>query len=128
MGKIIMNGIEYNSGIPAISSSHNYSTTEQVIGTWVDGKPLYEKTIHSGALTKDTNWHNINHGISNLSEFIKMFGIAKYSGEWYEIGTFRPVSNTGIMLYGTTSVVGYMNNYQAMTDSYITLQYTKTTD
>lgn len=23
----------------------NYSTTEQVVGTWIDGKPLYEKAI-----------------------------------------------------------------------------------
>ena len=23
----------------------NYSTEEQVIGTWIDGKPLYQKTI-----------------------------------------------------------------------------------
>ena len=26
------------------SSGHTYSTTEQVIGTWIDGKPLYEKS------------------------------------------------------------------------------------
>ena len=26
-------------------TGHNYSTTEQVIGTWTDGKPLYEKVI-----------------------------------------------------------------------------------
>ena len=26
-------------------SSVNYSTSEQEIGTWIDGKPLYQKTI-----------------------------------------------------------------------------------
>lgn len=26
-------------------SGHNYSTTEQVVGTWIDGKTLYEKTF-----------------------------------------------------------------------------------
>lgn len=25
--------------------SENYSTSEQVVGTWIDGKPLYEKAI-----------------------------------------------------------------------------------
>ena len=24
--------------------THHYSTSEQIIGTWIDGKPLYEKT------------------------------------------------------------------------------------
>jgi len=27
------------------SSGHNYSTTEQVIGTWIDGKPIYQRVI-----------------------------------------------------------------------------------
>lgn len=49
MGKIIMNGIEYNSGIPAVNATHNYSTTEQVIGTWTNGKPLYEK-VYTGTI------------------------------------------------------------------------------
>lgn len=26
------------------SSKHSYSTEEQVVGTWIDGKPVYEKT------------------------------------------------------------------------------------
>lgn len=28
------------------SYAHHYSTTEHVIGTWIDGKPIYEKTIN----------------------------------------------------------------------------------
>lgn len=40
-------------------SGHNYSTTEQVVGTWIDGKPLYERTIKydwgtSGTLSNNT--------------------------------------------------------------------------
>ena len=34
-----------NKWIPQTpSSGHNYSTTEQVVGTWIDGKPIYEKS------------------------------------------------------------------------------------
>lgn len=29
------------------SSAHNYSTTEQVVGTWIDGSTVYEKTYTS---------------------------------------------------------------------------------
>lgn len=31
--------------ISTSGSNHTYSTTEQVVGTWIDGKPLYEKTV-----------------------------------------------------------------------------------
>ncbi len=33
-------GIKYGGG-----AGHTYSTAEQVVGTWVDGKTLYEKTV-----------------------------------------------------------------------------------
>lgn len=32
--------IKYTAGV-----SNQYSTTEQAVGTWIDGKPLYQKTI-----------------------------------------------------------------------------------
>ncbi len=28
------------------SSEHHYSTTEQIVGTWIDGSVIYEKTYH----------------------------------------------------------------------------------
>lgn len=31
--------------ISTSGSNHTYSTTEQVIGTWIDGSPVYEKTF-----------------------------------------------------------------------------------
>ena len=109
--------------------SHHYSTSEKVIGTWIDGKPLYEKTVHIGAMTKDTSWHSTNHNISNFKDLIDMKGIAKGSGEWYSFNVFRPVTSIGIMLYATTTYIGYMNNYSDnISDSYVTIQYTKTTD
>lgn len=36
---------EIPSGGGGSSSGINYSTTEQVIGTWIDGKPLYQRTF-----------------------------------------------------------------------------------
>lgn len=37
------------------SSGHNYSENEQVVGTWVDGNTLYEKTI-SFTTTNNSNY------------------------------------------------------------------------
>lgn len=47
------------------SSSHNYSTTEQVVGTWIDGRTVYEKTIDCGLLSNKSQ-KDTAHGISNL--------------------------------------------------------------
>lgn len=40
-------------------AGHTYSTTEQVVGTWIDGKPLYEKTFE---------WNNVKCGDESESE------------------------------------------------------------
>lgn len=45
--------------------AHHYSTDEQIVGTWIDGKTLYEKvitgTFSSGATTLELNY-NISDG------------------------------------------------------------------
>ena len=44
-----LNKLQVGSTIYSVSggggSSHNYSTTPQVVGTWIDGKPVYEVVI-----------------------------------------------------------------------------------
>ena len=49
------------------SSGHNYSTTEQKIGTWIDGSNLYEKVVVINSLTKDGSDQYVNHGIANIN-------------------------------------------------------------
>lgn len=39
----------------AVAGGHTYSTTEQVVGTWIDGSPLYEKVFSFTA--------NLNAGV-----------------------------------------------------------------
>lgn len=34
--------------------AHNYSTSETIVGTWIDGKPIYQKTVPIGALPNNT--------------------------------------------------------------------------
>ena len=43
MGKLMFNGIDYTGG--ASNNGHTYSTDEQVVGTWIDGSPVYERTV-----------------------------------------------------------------------------------
>lgn len=47
--------------VTELSGGHNYSTSEQVVGTWIDGSTLYEKTLTwSGTLVlSDSSWTTI---------------------------------------------------------------------
>lgn len=38
-------GISIVNNVISSNAIHNYSTTERVVGTWTNGKPLYEKVI-----------------------------------------------------------------------------------
>ena len=128
MGKMILNGIEYVGG----DSGHTYSTTEQVIGTWIDGKPLYEKTILCEIPSGGTR--NTNHNITSLGTIVNIAAVA--------IGTeYRPipftyattVSNSawyaGITVDDTKIFIEAGSSFGGgHSSAYVTLQYTKTTD
>lgn len=54
----------------------NYSLEERKIGTWIDGKPLYEKTINFGNLPNATT-KEVPHGIENVDEIWVYDGYVK---------------------------------------------------
>lgn len=49
-------------GVP----THHYSTDEQIVGTWIDGKTLYEKTISSDLTLSTASWQNYT-SLANLN-------------------------------------------------------------
>lgn len=110
--------------------SVNYSTTEQVIGTWIDGKPLYQKTINCGALPNNTT-KNTAHSISDIEYAVIIQGSARNPNNGIQIplpyvyGNTRClqtyIDSTNIKLISSENMSGY-------TESYVTIQYTKTTD
>lgn len=109
------------------SSGHNYSTTEQVIGTWIDGKPLYEKTFVQ-QLSGTTG--TIDISALNVSE-------AFISGGFYDIGVTNLELNEWVtqndntyahVNKGLTPQVIDMRCTWANAKATIILQYTKTTD
>ena len=113
-------------------SGETYSTTEQIIGTWTNGKPIYSKTIKTENLIL-SGWQYINHGISNIEEVIKAFGSLKRvsDGHFCCIPCCRPVTADGIMIVISATQIEYINTWIATndnTDVSFTLYYTKTTD
>ena len=111
--------------------AHHYSTEEQVIGTWL-GETLYEKTIDCGALpNNDTK--NVNHNIANLKRIVDFSGSAYRSvGDIVNIPLpyVGNNSNLNIVLYVSSTSIGIatFSDRSNFTESYVTIQYTKTTD
>jgi len=118
----------------------SYSTEEHVIGTWIDGKPLYEKTIaidniSVGYKPSDGVQTRIPHGISNLKQavsleysapfFNKTGSNALYGGTTTpEVLAYFIVTSTNIEAAGGTNYHGgAVGRYW-----YFTIRYTKTTD
>lgn len=60
---------KWENKTPSIGG-HNYSTTEQVVGTWIDGKPVYERTF---VFPKNAIVNNhIDYTIQDLKDIIKV--------------------------------------------------------
>ena len=113
---------DYNTlGVPTV----HYSTSEQVIGTSLDGKPLYEKTLTFSGINVDNN--NINIGtVSNLKELYSATGTAKEGSYTYAI----PEMGMRIRADGSGNItLRAMNNATwSNISGNVKIRYTKTTD
>lgn len=110
-----------------IGSDTDYSTTEKIIGTWIDGKPLYQKTFTgTSSSTADANtditiadnverviyvWGMQDYGTNNSNPFGNYFTTNDYQSAWIVTGNI-------LRLRTTVTSKPYI----------VTIQYTKTTD
>lgn len=111
----------------SIGEATDYSTEEKIIGTWLNGEPLWQKTISCGGLVNNAE-KTVAHGISNLDKYMVVGGYAGNSSGGSRPVPFVSSNGTGIGLdVDTTNIYidcrGY--NWSGLTESYITLQYTK---
>lgn len=131
MGKLMKNGICY-SGVGG-TSSNNYSTEEQVVGTWIDGKPLYQKTIKIPDIDKGMSSTKLyKHNIENIEYIfcIDALVVILSTGFSYPV-PFSWINNTDIFTaYVNRTNIGVRNprHDEGQVDFYITIKYTKTTD
>lgn len=105
---------------------HKYSLTEQIIGIWVDNKPLYEKTINVPSLP-NSNTLEISTP-SNIKEVINFSGYAYRTST----GSIRPLpfaaGGTNDIRLDLENHILRVITYADWTafGAYITVQYTKT--
>lgn len=99
---------------------HAYSATEQVVGSWIDGKPIYERTVDLGVnqLIPQNSWYASGIVISDVALLIEVKGIGE-AGAAYNLNAYP--NNSEVMLQtARDGNAGYVK--------WVSIQYTKTTD
>lgn len=51
--------VQNSNNISLASNANEYSTTETVIGTWIDGKPIYRQVIDKTGTVNANTWFTI---------------------------------------------------------------------
>lgn len=116
-------------GMP-IGIADIYSTEEREIGVWTDGKPLYQKTISFGVLPNNTT-KSVEHGVSNISTKFIANAFSKNSNNLtipIPYATAPTTDQAQIYIDNTYINIKTPTNMAGYTDTYITINYTKTTD
>lgn len=106
-----------------VVSKHNYSTTEQVVGTWIDGKPIYEivNTYVTPKTINTTGWTDTGIYIASIEKVINSFALDN-NNQYFPLA---------IGLYGDGRVAGALATGVGTTSrtiQVIVIQYTKSTD
>ena len=109
----------------------SYSTSEvKTNATWIDGKPIYKKTIDIGTLPNATT-KTVAHGISNLGLVIKAEGFSSESSGvriTFPFSSVVSVADQVAMRFEATNIVITTGLNRSNFSGYVTLWYTKTTD
>lgn len=118
-------------------AGHNYSTTEQKIGKWIDGKDLYEIVISPNSIVTGNNT-NIDITSLNIETIIKIDGYfrrdvngTKYwipvnSWEQTNYYSWARIDSESTTLNGNLKYFIHQN--YTVDKLFFILQYTKTTD
>lgn len=118
---------------------NDYSTTEKIVGTWIDGKPLYQKTIESTLPNCTTDGTETTRSVSlnTTAKLIVSMNLTAIRSNGTEVttGSYYPIDLSGkyIKINGYNSSASTPNtvlttlNKAAWANStcYITVQYTK---
>ena len=120
------------NGYEEVDNPNNYSTDEKIIGTWIDGKPLYRRVFETTLPNKKNNI--IETGFDNTILVRKLYGTACDNANkpfTKPIPYFDVYNSNHITVFMASgngniyvSALGDNNNEQ----TFIYVEYTKTTD
>lgn len=130
--KDLSNKVDTNaSDIQKIKDVEVYSTSEKVVGKWIDGKPLYQKTIQMqtvsagtvgtydiSSLNCDTVWIDFGNSFAYSGEIALPIN-RTHTGNIASQSDVRITRSTITIICGSGTSAG---------NPIITIKYTKTTD
>lgn len=106
-----------------------YSKEESIVGTWIDGKPIYRKVLTLTQSLANGASITIPHGISGIETIVSCFGTGYYAGYNYILPWTQGQNNTSINIVTKDGVIiDCRNTTWGDTIWTIILEYTKTTD
>lgn len=121
-------------------NSDIYSLEEKQIGSWVDGKPVYQKTIYipTVILTSDSSYYKYEYDLTDLDIDINIsmegsiydsLNNARYS---FTLNSPNRADELYCRFEDKRLFIFSLSNYSyvvsRLQDAYITIRYTKTTD
>ena len=123
-----------------VQSQTCYSTSESIVGKWIDGKPIYQRTVYIRQTAADAD--NVVADLDTIDCVVFIGGTCKAAQGDYEPATpvFYTLSATDTAIPGSVSIQVKTKankiriikrgsvSFGVAKDFYITLQYTKTTD
>lgn len=119
------------NAINEVNNSTIYSTTEIVVGKWIDNKPIYRKVISNLTTVAGTNNISLSSVSSDLDTLITMAGkTIQSSGNKTNIPYYSGTNDFTNIYYrdaSTQFVINCGSNYGFGT-AFIIFEYTKTTD
>lgn len=112
-----------------LQTALEYATTEHVVGKWIDGSDLYEKTVSCGALPNSTS-KITPHGIANLKNVVEIRGYAIRtvgSTLTYPLPFVNSDNTARVELTVSSANITLTTNvdFSYLDDTYVTLRYTK---
>ena len=117
--------------VPDAEKNFNkYSTTEEVVGTWIDGKPLYRKTFNNISVTSS------EHSAIPIATGLTIDNLINISGYLVNNGRWIVTLNSADVKYANMARVAYDKQTSSLElvaqnwtgTATVTIEYTKTTD
>ena len=109
---------------------NKYSTTEEVVGTWIDGKPIYRKTFNNISITSS------EYSVISIATGLTIDNLINISGYLVNNGRWIVTLNSADIQYANMARVSYDKQTSSLEliaqnwtgTATVTIEYTKNTD
>ena len=107
--------------VECFGGSAVYSTDEQVVGKWIDNRPVYQKTFTGIRVSLNfTNWQAVVTDVHGMAAVIQGFGSDANNQVFYPTGLSYEKANSVIKWYQARAVGNEITS--------LTVQYIKPID